>query len=101
MSKDQLRRIRQIKNLSQNDFAARLGYSKSYIEKLEQGIKPITKEVCESIDKMFNLERSYREACWRYSEANARLIKDIKRRERIKKMLFLFVIILFLLVFVY
>lgn len=101
MSKEQLRRIRQIKNLSQNDFAARLGYSKSYIEKVEQGQKPVTKEICESIDKLFNLERAYRQACWRYNEANIRLIKDIKRRERIKKMLFLFVIILFLLVFVY
>lgn len=72
---DQIRRIRQIRNLNQGEFAARLGYSKSYIEKLERGEKPVTREFCESIDKLFNLERSYREACSKYSAVQARLYK--------------------------
>ena len=72
---DQIRRIRQIRNLSQAGFAARLGYSKSYVEKLEKGEKPVTREFCDSIDKFYNLERSYREACLTYSATQARLNK--------------------------
>ena len=75
LDSDQIRRIRQIRNLNQGEFAARLGYSKSYIEKLERGEKPVTREFCESIDKFYNLERSYREACLKYSAVQSRIYK--------------------------
>lgn len=95
-----MRSIRRIRNLSQNDFAARLGYSKSYIEKLEQGSKPITKEVCESIDKMFNLEKNYREACCKYATMYEQLNRPQKGKFH-KLGFFCLIIIIFILVFIF
>ena len=101
MRKDQLRSIRKERNLTQNDFAARLGYSKTYIEKLERGEKPITTQVRGNVAKMLKLERAYERACSKYNDIIEIEAKALRKKHKIINLCFLFVIILFLLIVVF
>lgn len=66
IDRHELKKIRKRTGLSQTEFARKVGYSESYIQKLEQGQLPVTKEFCENMQKAFDLELAYRRACLSY-----------------------------------
>ena len=66
LNEKQLRNIRKRKQMTQKEFAERLGYSESYIQKLERGEKPISEEFANNLQKMVDLEQAYRKACENY-----------------------------------
>ena len=72
---EKLRKIRKRKGMTQAEFAGLVGYSETYIQKLEQGQKPITSEFTENLLKAIDLERAYRKACRNYCEVHEKLNK--------------------------
>lgn len=72
---EKLRKIRKRKGMTQAEFAGLVGYSETYIQKLEQGQKPITSEFTENLLKAIDLERAYRKACRNYYEVHEKLNK--------------------------
>lgn len=72
---EKLRKIRKRKGMTQAEFAGLVGYSETYIQKLEQGQKPITSEFTNNLLKALDLERAYREACNNYCELHETLNK--------------------------
>ena len=68
LNEKQLKSIRKRKKMTQKEFAQKLGYSEAYIQKLEQGKKPISEEFAKNLQKMVDLEQAYRKACKNYCE---------------------------------
>ena len=60
MQKNDLKFIRGRLGLTQQEFAEKLGYSVSYIQKIEQGTLPITQDFIKNFDKTFNVEKRFR-----------------------------------------
>lgn len=54
---EKLRKIRKRKGMTQAEFAGLVGYSETYIQKLEQGQKPITSEFTNNLLKVLDLEK--------------------------------------------
>ena len=75
LTSETLKAVRKHKNMTQAEFAKKLGYSETYIQKLEQGQKPITSEFTENLLKAIDLERAYRKACRNYCEVHEKLNK--------------------------
>lgn len=53
-----------------------MGYSESYIQKLERGEKPISEEFANNLQKLVDLERAYRKACENYCEVQEAMNKN-------------------------
>lgn len=70
-----LKAVRKHRNMTQAEFAKKLGYSETYIQKLEKGRKPITSEFASNFKHTFDLERTYREACNCYCELHEAMNK--------------------------
>lgn len=75
LNEKQLKSIRKRKQMTQKEFAERLGYSESYIQKLERGEKPISEEFANNLQKLVDLERAYRKACENYCEVQEAMNK--------------------------
>ena len=60
MTNDELRYFRGRWGLTQSDVAQHTGYSLSYIQKVEQGVLPITAEFKKRLYEAYNLESSFR-----------------------------------------
>jgi transcriptional regulator with XRE-family HTH domain len=56
---DKLLKIRNIENLSQNEFAKRLGVKQSYYSELERGKRNITTKIITSLSKEFNISSDW------------------------------------------
>lgn len=61
LTNETLKAVRKNKNMTQAEFAKKLGYSETYIQKLEQGKLPITYEFTRNFKHSLDLERAYRE----------------------------------------
>lgn len=66
LTSETLRKVRKQKGMTQAEFAKKIGYSETYIQKLEQGRKPITNEFAINFKHTFDLEKAYRKACENY-----------------------------------
>lgn len=75
LTSETLKSVRKHKNMTQAEFAKKLGYSETYIKKLEQGRLPITYEFTRNFKHSLDLERAYREACNNYCELHETLNK--------------------------
>lgn len=75
ISVETLKLVRKQKGMTQAEFAKKLGYSETYIQKLEQGRLPITYEFTRSFKFAFDLERAYRKACENYCEVHEAMNK--------------------------
>lgn len=60
MQTNELKYIRGRLGLTQQEFADKIGYSLSYIQKIEQGTLPITADFMQNFDKAFNVEKRFR-----------------------------------------
>ena len=70
-----IKRIRKELGMTQAEFAGLVGYSETYIQKLEQGQKPITSEFTNNLLKALDLEKAYRRACSQCCEVHEKLNK--------------------------
>lgn len=68
ITKEKIKRLRKLKKMTQAEFAKRIGYSKVYLQKIECGNLPITKEFENNLLKALDLEKAYRKACCNYCE---------------------------------
>lgn len=75
LTSETLKAVRKHKNMTQAEFAKKLGYSETYIQKLEQGRLPITYEFTRNFKHSLDLERAYRKACRNYCEVHEKLNK--------------------------
>lgn len=66
LSRDLIRFIRQTNQLSQREFADRIGVSNSYIALVEAGIKPVTANLTKKITREFGIDVDYIEAAKRF-----------------------------------
>lgn len=92
ISVETLKAVRKQKGMTQAEFAKKIGYSETYIQKIEQGKLPITYEFSRNFKFAFDLERAYRKACENYCEVN----KAINKKPFMTKRGFLCLIILVL-----
>lgn len=93
---EKLRKIRKRKGMTQAEFAGLVGYSETYIQKLEQGQKPITSEFTNNLLKAIDLEKAYRKACSQYCEVHE---KAKKGKSALKDWVFRLVFIVFCILF--
>ena len=75
ISVETLKLVRKQKGMTQAELAKKLGYSETYIQKLEQGKLPITYEFTRNFKFAFDLERAYRKACENYCEVHEAMNK--------------------------
>ena len=75
LTSETLKAVRKQKGMTQAEFAKKIGYSGTYIQKLEQGKLPITYEFRMNFKHAFDLERAYRKACENYCEVHEVLHK--------------------------
>lgn len=75
ISIETLKMTRKKRNMTQAEFAKKLGYSETYIQKLEQGKLPITYEFTRNFKFAFDLEKAYRKACENYCEVHEAMNK--------------------------
>ena len=71
----ELKEIRKAKGMSQKSFAEWLGYSKRYIEKIENNEVESTYKFSQNVMRRIDLEREYREACNNYCELHEAMNK--------------------------
>lgn len=64
----ELKGIRKAKGMSQKSFAEWSGYSKRYIEKIENNEVELTYKFSQNVMRRIDLEHAYREACKNYCE---------------------------------
>lgn len=55
MTKEMVRFIRRTANITQEEFAEKVGYSKAYVGYLEQGLRPVSKQAEDKIKQAFNI----------------------------------------------
>jgi DNA-binding helix-turn-helix protein len=89
---EKLRKIRKRKGMTQAEFAGLVGYSETYIQKLEQGQKPITSEFTNNLLKALDLEKAYRKACSQCCEVHE---KAKRGKSSIKDWIFRLIFVLF------
>lgn len=70
-----LKSIRKQKGMTQAEFAKRIGYSETYIQKIEQGRLPITSEFTTNFLNILDLERAYRKAYDSYCDIQEKVNK--------------------------
>lgn len=70
LTKEDIKKIRQSKNMSRAEFAKKIGYSRIYIEKIERGRRPVTKEFVKNLLFALDLEGAYKKACNNFCEIN-------------------------------
>lgn len=75
LTAEELKRIRKVKGMSQKSFAEWLGYSKRYIEKIENNEVELTYKFSQNVMRRIDLERAYREACKNYCEVHEAMKK--------------------------
>ena len=75
LTSETLKAVRKHKNMTQAEFAKKLGYSETYIQKLEQGKLPITYEFTRNFKHSLDLELAYRRACNNYCELHEAMNK--------------------------
>lgn len=94
---EKLRKIRKRKGMTQAEFAGLVGYSETYIQKLEQGQKPITSEFTNNLLKALDLEKAYRRACSQCCEVHEKAKKGKSAlKDWILRLVFIIFCILFL-----
>lgn len=92
LTAEELKGIRKAKRMSQKSFAEWLGYSKRYIEKIENNEVELTYKFSQNVIRRIDLERAYREACKNYCEVH----EAMKKKPFMTKRGFLCLIILVL-----
>ena len=75
LTSETLKTVRKQKGMTQAEFAKKVGYSETYIQKLEQGKLPITYEFTRNFKFAFDLERAYLKACENYCEVHEAMNK--------------------------
>lgn len=75
LTSETLKAVRKHKNMTQAEFAKKLGYSETYIQKLEQGKLPITYEFTRNFKHSLDLELAYRRAYNNYCELHEAMNK--------------------------
>ena len=75
LTSETLRKVRKQKGMTQAEFAKKIGYSETYIQKLEQGKLPITSEFTKNFKYALDLELAYRRACNNYCEVHEAMNK--------------------------
>lgn len=75
LTNETLKAVRKQKGMTQAEFAKKVGYSETYIQKLEQGKLPITYEFTRNFKFAFDLEKAYRKACKNYCEVHEAMNK--------------------------
>lgn len=92
LTSETLRKVRKQKGMTQAEFAKKLGYSETYIRKLERGKLPITNDFIRNFLLVSDIERAYRRAYNNYCEFH----EVTKKKPFTAKMGFLCLIILVL-----
>ena len=92
ITKEKIKRLRKLKKMTQAEFAKKLGYSETYIRKLERGKLPITNDFISNFLSMNDIERAYRRAYNNYCEVH----EETKKKPFMAKMGFICLIILVL-----
>lgn len=75
LTSETLKAIRKQKGMTQAEFAKKIGYSETYIRKLENGQLPMTKEFANNFLNELDIERAYREACKNYCKLHEAMNK--------------------------
>ena len=75
LTSEKLKSIRKHKNMTQAEFAKKLGYSETYIQKLERGRLPITSEFTKNLRYALDIELAYRRAYNTYCEVHEAMNK--------------------------
>lgn len=83
LTSEEIKSIRKMKGLTQEEFARKVGYSTIYISKIETENCPVTSEFMENLKKAFDIELAYRKACKNYYEVQKRLWIEQKHFQRV------------------
>lgn len=75
LTSETLKVVRKHRNMTQAEFAKKLGYSETYIQKIEQGSLPITSEFTTNFLNILDLERAYRKAYDSYCDIQEKVNK--------------------------
>lgn len=93
LTSEVLKAVRKNRNMTQAEFAKKLGYSEIYIRKLENGQLPLTKDFINNFLIAIDIERAYREACKNYFKLNEAMNKKTFMTKRVGICLIILVLI--------